>query len=83
LLGISKRGNEYLRRLFIHGARSVCLHVNRARHAWGEWITELKNRKPSNVATVALANRLARIAWTILNRNEVYRNNVLSAEAIA
>lgn len=73
LLGISKRGNEYLRRLFIHGARSVCLHVNRTRHVWGEWVTTLKSRKPSNVATVALANKLARIAWSVLRRNEVYR----------
>ena len=78
LLGISKRGNEYLRRLFIHGARSVCLHVNRSRHTWGEWITELKNRKPSNIATVALANKLARIAWSVLYRNEVYRGQVYS-----
>lgn len=75
LLGISKRGNEYLRRLFIHGARSVCLHVNRERHAWGGWITELKDRKPSNVATVAMANKLARIAWSVLYRNEVYRSH--------
>jgi transposase len=76
LLGITKRGNEYLRRLFIHGARSVCLHVNRTRHAWGNWITDLKNRKPSNIATVALANKLARIAWSVLHRNEVYRGIV-------
>lgn len=83
LLGISKRGNEYLRRLFIHGARSVCLHVNRARHVWGEWITDLKNRKPSNIATVALANKLARIAWSVLNRNEVYRGQVAALGATA
>lgn len=73
LSGISKRGNEYLRRLLIHGARSVCLHVNRTRHAWGEWITELKNRKPSNLATVAMANKLARIAWAVLSHEEEYR----------
>jgi transposase len=74
LLGISKRGNEYLRRLFIHGARSVCLHVNRDRHAWGQWLTALRERKPSNVATVALANKLARIAWSVLSRSEEYRH---------
>ena len=79
LLGISKRGNEYLRRLFIHGARSVCLHVHREGHAWGAWITSLRDCKPSNVATVALANKLARIAWAVLNRNEVYRD----ADALA
>ena len=74
LLGISKRGNEYLRRLFIHGARSVCLHVKRERHAWGQWITALRERKPSNVATVALANKLARIAWSVLSRDQEYRH---------
>jgi transposase len=41
LLGISKRDNEYLRRLFIHGARSVALHVKRDRHSFGEWLTGL------------------------------------------
>ncbi len=75
-LRITKRGNEYLRRLFIHGARSVCLHLNRAKHSCGCWIAELKNRKPSNIATVALANKLARIAWSVLNRNEVYRGGL-------
>lgn len=72
LSGISKRGNEYLRRLLIHGARSVCLHVNRAKHVWGDWITDLKNRKPSNLATVAMANKLARIVWAVLSRDQDY-----------
>ena len=83
LLGIGKRGNGYLRGLFIHGARSVCLHANRTQHAWGEWITELKNRKPSNVATVALANKLARIAWSVLFRNQVYRGPAGSLDSLA
>jgi transposase len=73
LLGISKRGNEYLRRLFIHGARSVGLQVKREGHAWGEWMTALQQRTRANVATVALANKLARIAWSVLSRNEPYR----------
>lgn len=63
--------------------RSVCLHVNRARHAWGEWISDLKSRKPSNVATVALANKLARIAWSVLDRNEVYLNDASSTAVLA
>jgi transposase len=74
LLGISKRGNEYLRRLFIQGARSVCLHAKRERHAWGQWITALQERKTSNIATVALANKLARIAWSVLCRDQEYRH---------
>ena len=73
LLGISKRGNEYLRRLFIHGARSVALHVKRDRHSFGEWMTALQSRVHSNVANVALANKLARIAWSVLNRQDTYR----------
>jgi transposase len=79
LLGISKRGNEYLRRLFIHGARSVALHVKRDRHSFGEWITALQNRVHSNVANVALANKLARIAWSVLSRQETYRNTFAPA----
>lgn len=73
LLGISKRGNEYLRRLLIHGARSVALQVKRERHAWGNWMTALQQRTRANVATVALANKLARIAWAVLTRGEPYR----------
>lgn len=80
LLGISKRGNEYLRRLFIHGARSVALQVKRERHAWGSWMTALQQRTRANVATVALANKLARIAWSVLSRNEAYR--LLTAPAV-
>jgi transposase len=79
LLGISKRGNEYLRRLFIHGARSVALHVKRDRHSFGEWITALQNRVHSNVANVALANKLARIAWSVLSRQEMYRSTFAPA----
>ena len=73
LMGISKRGNEYLRRLFIHGARSVVMHANRQQHALGVWINELERRVHRNVLVVALANKLARIAWAVLARNEIYR----------
>ena len=72
-MGISKRGNEYLRRLFIHGARSVALHVRCDRHSFGEWLTSLKKRAHSNVANVTLANKLARIAWSVLSRQEIIR----------
>jgi transposase len=79
LIGISKRGNEYLRRLFIHGARSIALHVKRDRHSFGEWLTGLQNRAHSNVANVALANKLARIAWSVLCRQEIYRNSLAAS----
>ena len=68
LLGISKRGNEYLRRLFIHGARSVVSRVKRDRLPFGKWLTSLQARSHHNVVCVAVANKLARIAWTVLHR---------------
>jgi len=64
--GISKRGNGYIRRLLIHGARSCTLHLNREKDKLGQWMDELSQRKPFNKVVVALANKLARIAWVIL-----------------
>jgi transposase len=78
LLGISKHGNEYLRRLFIHGARSVQHRVARDQHAFGVWLTQLETRASSNVAGVAMANKLARIAWVVLNRQEPYRRGIVA-----
>lgn len=72
LLGISKRGNPYLRRLFIHGARSAFLHLNRENHRIGAWINQLEARTHQNVTIVALANKLARIAWAVLAKGDVY-----------
>ena len=68
LLGISKRGNRYVRRLIIHGARSCLLHLNRANHALGGWLLALEARTHRNKAVVALANKLTRIVWAILTK---------------
>lgn len=68
LLGISKRGNRYVRRLIIHGARSCFLHLNRSNHALGSWLSALEARTHRNKAVVALANKLTRIVWAILTR---------------
>ncbi len=68
LLGISKRGNGYVRRLIIHGARSCFLHLHREHHALGRWLGALEQRTHRNKAVVALANKLTRIAWAILTR---------------
>lgn len=68
LLGISKRGNSYVRRLLIHGARSCVMHTDRARHRWGTWLDALAERVHVNKLTVALANKIARMAWVILTR---------------
>jgi transposase len=73
LLRISKRGNSYLRQLFVHGARSVLLHADPACHAFGPWLTALRARVHHNVAVIALANKLVRIAWAVLVRQEHYR----------
>jgi len=68
LLGISKRGDAYIRKLLIHGARSCVLHLNRERDRLGVWLGRFEQRMHKNKVAVALANKLARIAWVILNR---------------
>ena len=71
--GITKRGNTYLRRLFIHGARSFRINGRRQDHKLGVWLSALETRVHKNVATVALANKLARIAWSVLTRGTPYK----------
>jgi len=78
LLGISKRGNSYLRRLFVQGARSVMQHRNNQPPALSSWLAQLIARTHQNVAIVALANKLLRIAWAVLCKNEMYRVPVLA-----
>ena len=73
LLGISKRGNSYLRRLFVQGARAVLQQRAKQSSALSAWLARLTTRTHSNVAAVALANKLARMAWAVLAKNEPYR----------
>ena len=68
LFGISKRGSSYLRRLLIHGARTCLLHLDRARDRLGSWLDSLQSRMHNNKAAVALAAKIARVAWVILTR---------------
>ena len=72
LLGISKRGNPYLRRLFIHGARSIFTQAHRDRLALNAWMSELEHRMHRNIAIVAVANKLARITWAVLAKGTNY-----------
>jgi len=73
LLGISKRGDSYLRTLLIHGARSVLRVAERkAQHA-GSWLANLMGRRNKNVAAVALANKNARIIWALLAHDREYQ----------
>lgn len=80
LLGISKNGNEYLRRLLIHGGRSIQHRVARNHHSFGSWLTDLEARANTNVVAVAMANKLARIAWVVLNRQQEYRRRAPAVE---
>jgi transposase len=73
LYGISKRGNRYLRKILIHGARAVVLRCKRNRIAMGAWMASLEARAPRNVLIVATANKLARIAWAVLSTGQDYR----------
>jgi len=73
LLGISKRGDKYVRALVIHGARSVVHHAKNKDDALSRWINRIRSESGTNVAAVALANKLVRIAWVILRRGERYR----------
>ena len=72
LLGISKRGDTYLRTLLIHGARSVIYHAQRKLDP-GSWLPKLLQRRNANVAAVALANKNARIVWALLAHERHYQ----------
>ena len=70
---ISKRGDKYVRMLLIHGARAVLKAAESKTDGRSRWVTSLAQRRNKNIATVALANKNARIAWAILSRDESYR----------
>jgi transposase len=73
LLGISKRGDRYLRTLLIHGARATVYRARRKTDARSRWLLSLEQRRGKNIATVALANKNARIAWALLTSEAEYR----------
>jgi len=81
LLGISKRGNVYLRRLFVQGARTVMQHRSKQAPGLRCWLDQLMARTHQNVAIVALANKLVRMAWAVLCKNEAYRTPALVTAA--
>lgn len=72
VLGISKRGDPYLRTLLIHGARSAYCRA-RARPAW---VSQMAARRPQNVAIVALANKMAHTMWALLAHDCAYEPKV-------
>ncbi|MBK0096651.1 IS110 family transposase [Erwinia sp. S63] len=69
LLGISKRGDKYQRKLLVNGAHSVIQNARKP----GPWVTEMLKRRPINVVSVALANKMARIIWAILAHGRPYQ----------
>ena len=77
MLGISKRGDKYLRTLLIHGARAV---LTRSK-APPEWARRLAGRRPPNVVTVALANKTARTIWALMAHDREYCANFISRPA--
>jgi len=77
LLGISKRGDVYLRTLLIHGARAVISHGKQRE----PWLEQLLARRPMNVAVVALANKMARTIWALLAHERTYRRDYAARAA--
>lgn len=82
LLGISKRGDTYLRTLLIHGARSVVRTAERHRNP-DDWLMQLQQRRTHNICAVALANKNARVAWALLARDREFRPDYQSLRAAA
>jgi transposase len=84
LLGISKRGNSYLRKLLVHGAHAVLQCRDKQSAGLRAWLSQLAARAHTNIAAVALANKMARVAWAVLAKSEAYRPPlaVISTEAL-
>ena len=80
LLGISKRGDAYLRSLLVHGARVV---VNFQIKNRNPWIDKLLSRRPHNVTVVAQANKMARTIWALLARDRKYDAHYPATKAVA
>ncbi|MDB5941836.1 MAG: family transposase [Ramlibacter sp.] len=80
LLGMSKRGDAYLRTLLIHGARSVIYRATQ-RADTDSWLFKLTARRNKNVAAVALANKTARVAWALLAHGREFRQGYAAAAA--
>ncbi len=79
-MGISKRGNTYLRTLLIHGARSVIYRAQNKPESC-RWINGVVSRRNQNVAAVALANKNARIVWALLAHERELRPDYTTAKA--
>ena len=83
LLGISKRGDPYLRRVLVHGARAVVYRAKGRDDGLSRWINALASRKHANVVAVALANKTARVAWAISAGGVTYDPSEITATRAA
>jgi transposase len=83
LLGISKRGDSYLRTLLVHGARSMIRHAEGKLDQTTAWMGRLLARRNKNIAAVAIANKNARIAWALLAHDREYRTDYAPLGAAA
>ncbi|MFY9326551.1 MAG: IS110 family transposase [Georgfuchsia sp.] len=83
LLGISKRGDTYLRTLLIHGARSVLQYVEGKQGNKEQWLQSLLARRNKNVAAVALANKNARTVWALLTKDCMFRPDYVAVQPTA
>ena len=81
LLGITKRGNPYLRTLLNHGARTVLQYCEQKDDQLSRWAQRLKAEKSYNKASIAVANKLARIVWSVIAKDGVYQVNYQPAIA--
>jgi transposase len=81
LLGITKRGNTYLRKLFVQGARALWVWKDKRDDPLHRWMRALAARMHPNVAVCALANKLVRIAWSLLRKNEAVFDHASAAGA--
>ena len=79
----SKRGNAYLRRLFVQGARAVLQQSSKQSSGLSAWLKQLTVRTHRNVVCVASANKLARIAWAVLATGQAYRPPAITAVTAA
>ncbi len=79
---ITKRGNRYLRKQLVHGARSLTYRVKGKQDKLSLWINDIKERRGNHKATVALAHKLARIIWAVLYKGEAFKLQTMASQSI-
>jgi len=73
MAGITKRGNRYLRKQLIHGARALMTRCKKQDDHLSHWLQDIIHRRGPNKACVALANKMARLCWTLLQKSQMYK----------